>query len=268
MWRHHHWFHATFNGILCRRSHLIIIWPMGWLSSLFGWTDVLPISRIITALASLITTYFIGQWIKLYESDRTLQLLAMACFLSGDLLFMRGWLAYPDPMFTLYLFAGQYFLFAANCKKKKLIRYLMSTYPTIAIAGAYIIYHASGGIQLSIKALCLTLCIKVILLFFGYPLLVHKTHAYRYQPIASEIVVIIKQQPLYTQALIDYPTRIIMHINTMRSHSGFVLYKPYDAIPHGAYYLHTIQQHPTEQVAQYAIGHHKLFLNKKALSHS
>jgi hypothetical protein len=117
MWQQHQWLITTQYGYPYPRFPLfswLILIPSSWI----GWENTLPIARSITALATLCTTALVGLFVHKQRQNMQLALLSMACFLCGDVLFMRGWLAYADPLFTTFIFASQYFLFEA-CRKQK-----------------------------------------------------------------------------------------------------------------------------------------------------
>jgi 4-amino-4-deoxy-L-arabinose transferase-like glycosyltransferase len=61
----------------------------------------------LIALASTLATAALVAWFAHYLSrDRLLGAFAVACFLTGDLLTQRGWIAYSDPLFTVATFAA------------------------------------------------------------------------------------------------------------------------------------------------------------------
>lgn len=81
-------------------------WLMIPVADALGWDRVLLASRIITAAATAATGLVLA-WLALnLTRNQVFAALAAALYLSGDVLFYRGWLAYADSLFTLCVFGS------------------------------------------------------------------------------------------------------------------------------------------------------------------
>jgi 4-amino-4-deoxy-L-arabinose transferase-like glycosyltransferase len=105
MWLNHDFFVTTLYGTNYGRPPLLN-WLMIPLAEVTGWDHVLLASRLITALATA-TTGLVLAWLALnLTRNRAFAAFSAVVFLSGDALFYRGWLAYADPLFTLFVFSA------------------------------------------------------------------------------------------------------------------------------------------------------------------
>ncbi len=117
MWFHQEWINPLFYGGNYGRPPLFN-WLIIPLASFLGWEHVLVASRFITASASFATSLVLFWLMRQLFRDKTLAWLAAAIYLSGDLLFKRGWLAYADPLFSLFVFSAISFLWVGLEKKQ------------------------------------------------------------------------------------------------------------------------------------------------------
>lgn len=84
----------------------LLNWLMIPLTEVLGWERVLLSSRLIAATATVVTALVLA-WLAYHLTrERVLAASSAALYLSGDVLFYRGWLAYADPLFTLFVFGG------------------------------------------------------------------------------------------------------------------------------------------------------------------
>lgn len=81
-------------------------WLIIPLAEVLGWDRMLLASRLVTATATVVTGLVVA-WLALNISrNRGLAAFAALVFLSGDVLFYRGWLAYADSLFTMFVFSA------------------------------------------------------------------------------------------------------------------------------------------------------------------
>jgi 4-amino-4-deoxy-L-arabinose transferase-like glycosyltransferase len=110
----------------------------------FGWDDILVISRTVAATATLLTSLLLmGVTYRIFRR-REVSLFAGLIYMSGDVLFRRGWLAYADPLFSLFVFGALAALWLAVTEKKDRFLFLaaislMASFLTKALTG-YVFY--------------------------------------------------------------------------------------------------------------------------------
>ena len=68
---------------------------------LLGWDHILLAMRLIAFLSTLGMAAMVAWFAHYLSRDRLLTAFAVACFLTGDLLTQRGWIAYSDPLFAM-----------------------------------------------------------------------------------------------------------------------------------------------------------------------
>ena len=84
----------------------LLNWLVIPLAEALGWERMLLASRLIAATAT-VGTGLVLAWLTLnLTRNRGLAAFSALVFLSGDVLFYRGWLAYSDPLFTLFVFGA------------------------------------------------------------------------------------------------------------------------------------------------------------------
>lgn len=88
-------------------------WLIIAVTKLVGTTQVLLAARIVTSLSILSMAILTGLLTWRLLNNKLFSLLAVAIFLSGDLLLRRGWLAYSDPIFACFTFASMALLWLA-----------------------------------------------------------------------------------------------------------------------------------------------------------
>lgn len=101
----HDWFVTTLYGNNYGRPPLLN-WLVVPLAQVLGWEQVLLASRLVAATATAATGLVLA-WLALnLTRDRAFAACAAVVFLSGDVLFYRGWLAYSEPLLTFFVFSA------------------------------------------------------------------------------------------------------------------------------------------------------------------
>src|SRR5258705_13382463 len=99
-------------------------WLILPLAEVFGWDRMLLASRLVTATATVITGLTLA-WLTLnLTRNRALAAFAAVVFLSGDVLFYRGWLAYADSLMMLCVFGAIACLWVAVLRKEGALLWL------------------------------------------------------------------------------------------------------------------------------------------------
>ena len=82
----------------------LLNWLMIPLTQLLGWTHVLVASRIVTVCATLGTSLTVA-WLaqQLWRDKSIAWMAALLYLLTADVLLYRGWLAYADPLFSMFV---------------------------------------------------------------------------------------------------------------------------------------------------------------------
>ena len=126
---------ATLYGNIYPRPPLYN-WLIILFSKTFGATNIVLCARLVTLIATTTTAILLFYTTKfLTNTNNTNHLnnnslqnsfpwLTVAVFLSGDLLFKRGWLAYSDPVFALFVFASMALLIIGTLKQNLFWVYL------------------------------------------------------------------------------------------------------------------------------------------------
>lgn len=117
MWYHHHFLYPTIFGENYGRPPFLN-WLIISLSAVLGWSKMLLASRIITALATLLTSGMLIWVTKHLFKNQQFAFFAGVVYLTGDVLLYHGWLAYSDPLFSLLIFAGIGTLWVASLEKR------------------------------------------------------------------------------------------------------------------------------------------------------
>lgn len=88
-------------------------WLMMVFTSWFGPTKVVLAARIVNMLSTLGSAGLLVWFVRRIFPEKQFALLTGAIYLSGDLLFRRGWLAYADSLFSLCIFSSMVCLWMA-----------------------------------------------------------------------------------------------------------------------------------------------------------
>lgn len=79
-------------------------WLMIALAQALGWSHVLLAARIVTVAATLTTSLTLAWLAQQLWRDKTIAWMAALLYLvTADVLFYRGWLAYADPLFAMFV---------------------------------------------------------------------------------------------------------------------------------------------------------------------
>jgi len=117
MWFHHNYLVNTLYGYFYGRPPLLN-WLIIPLSNWIGWKHMLVASRIVSATSTTLVVLLLFWFVQRITRDRSFSLLCAAIYLTGDLLFVRGWLAYADPLLSLFIFTSIIFLWLGTEEKR------------------------------------------------------------------------------------------------------------------------------------------------------
>lgn len=81
-------------------------WCILGVAYLLRLQDLLIAARVVSILSTLGTAALVIWLAQRLWQQRLIGILCCGIFLSGDILFLRGWLAYSDPIFSLCIFAS------------------------------------------------------------------------------------------------------------------------------------------------------------------
>ncbi len=81
-------------------------WLIVPIANLIGWDQVLVASRLVTMLSTLATGFVLIAFANKLYKNTIFSIFVALIFMSGDVLFRRGWLAYADPLFSFYVFSA------------------------------------------------------------------------------------------------------------------------------------------------------------------
>jgi 4-amino-4-deoxy-L-arabinose transferase-like glycosyltransferase len=104
MWHQGEWLQRLlFGGDL---EHMpLYTWLIMPLAAFVGWEFLLPVTRAITVSATVISGLVTAQLVMRLYGDRFLAAFSAVIFITlSDLFLYRGWLAYVDPLFSLFVF--------------------------------------------------------------------------------------------------------------------------------------------------------------------
>ncbi|MGH8616142.1 MAG: ArnT family glycosyltransferase [Burkholderiales bacterium] len=120
-------------------------WLVAAVASVIGWPQVLIAARAVTIAATLGSAALAGWLAGALTRDRATALFVALTYLTlADVLFYRGWLAYVDPVFAFFIFAGIACLWVA-CERQRAgwlalaVLAMTAAYLTKAIT-AYVFY--------------------------------------------------------------------------------------------------------------------------------
>jgi 4-amino-4-deoxy-L-arabinose transferase-like glycosyltransferase len=132
MWYHHHYLYATTYGLPYWRPPLFN-WLIICFASIIGWEHMLVASRLVTALATIATSFML-MWLTNRLFKRAyFGLFAALIYLTSDALFYHGWLAYSDPLFSFFVVSAISLLWVAGLEQ----RYVFVWLSVIALIAAF-----------------------------------------------------------------------------------------------------------------------------------
>jgi len=118
MWANKQFIVATLYGHSFGRPGLyswLILLP----TSVLGEQNILVAARLVTVCSTVLIGLILAWLVRKIFNDRLLSAFAAAVFLSGDVLLYRGWLAYVDPLFSLFSFAAMACLWVATEQRRR-----------------------------------------------------------------------------------------------------------------------------------------------------
>jgi len=118
MWHSGNWLLPTNLGADNGRPPLLY-WPIIAMSELLGWHNMLLASRLVSVGATLLAAIILVRFVRRTRGDGRLAVFCGLIFLSSlDLSLYRGWLAYADPLFSLFVMAGMFALWLAVLEQR------------------------------------------------------------------------------------------------------------------------------------------------------
>lgn len=146
MWYHHHYLYPTTYGLAYWRPPLFN-WLIIGFANLSSWENMLVASRLVTALATIATSFML-MWLanRLFKTPY-FGLFTALVYLTSDALFYHGWLAYSDPLFAFFVVSAISFLWVANLEQRYgfvwlSVIFLIAAFMTKALT-AYVFYIIS-----------------------------------------------------------------------------------------------------------------------------
>lgn len=147
MWQHGSWLKQYLYGGDVQHNPLFN-WLIIVFANLFGWPHVLEVARGLTICATL-TTAAVLSWLawRLFR-ERSFAVFAALIYLTfNDVLMYRGWLAYVDPLFALFVFTAIAVLWVACAEQRQGLLWVAAIMLTCALLSkaftAYVFYGAA-----------------------------------------------------------------------------------------------------------------------------
>jgi hypothetical protein len=114
MWYHNEPVRRLLFGADLQHNPLFI-WLIVPLTTVFGWEEVLPVTRALTVGATVATGGVVAWLAQSLYGNRVFSAVAAVVYLTlADVFLYRGWLAYVDPLFGLLVFAAMASLWVAS----------------------------------------------------------------------------------------------------------------------------------------------------------
>jgi len=106
MWDHGSWITHTIYGIDVKHNPLFN-WLLIPLASAAGWEYGLALSRLMMIVSVILSGLVLAGLARTLFRDGEFAVFAALVYITlGDLFFQRGWLAYVDPLFGLFVFSS------------------------------------------------------------------------------------------------------------------------------------------------------------------
>ena len=117
MWYHGEWIRQLLYGASLQHNPLLN-WFIIPLAGAAGWEHMLAVTRAI-AIAATVGTGLVLAWLAhaLYRDAALAAFCALTYLTLADVFFYRGWLAYVDPLFALFVFGSVACLWVA-CQRE------------------------------------------------------------------------------------------------------------------------------------------------------
>lgn len=150
MWANKNFITTSFYGHPYGRPGLFA-WLTLTVTWLLGWGNILVAARIVTIAATILTGLSLAWLTRRIFKDNLHAAFAAVVFLSGDILLYRGWLAYADPLFSLFVFLAIACAWIATTER----RYFILSLGLCALAASFLTKTYTGYIFYGIFALVL-----------------------------------------------------------------------------------------------------------------
>ena len=119
MWHRGEWLQQYLYGQRTQHNPLYN-WLIIPLASLYGWEQMLIVARALTVSATVLTG-LVAAWLAnaLFRDGALAAFVALVYLTLADVFFYRGWLAYADPLFALFLFGSAAALWIACIRQQR-----------------------------------------------------------------------------------------------------------------------------------------------------
>ncbi len=147
MWQHGAWLKQYLYGGDVKHNPLFN-WLIIVFANLFGWPHVLEVARGLTICATLATAAVLS-WLawRLFRERSFAAFAALIYLTFNDVLMYRGWLAYVDPLFALFIFTAIAALWVACAEQRHGLLWVAAIALTCALLSkaftAYVFYAAA-----------------------------------------------------------------------------------------------------------------------------
>lgn len=147
MWQHGAWLKQYLYGGDVKHNPLFN-WLIIVFANLFGWPHVLEVARGLTICATLATAAVLSWLVWRLFRERSFAAFAALIYLTfNDVLMYRGWLAYVDPLFALFIFTAIAALWVACAEQRRGLLWVAAIALTCALLSkaftAYVFYAAA-----------------------------------------------------------------------------------------------------------------------------
>ncbi|MDH3287354.1 MAG: glycosyltransferase family 39 protein [Betaproteobacteria bacterium] len=152
MWDHGSWITHTIYGINAKHNPLFN-WLLIPLASAAGWEYGLALSRLIMIVSVALSGLVLARLARVLFHDGEFAAFAALVYITlGDLFLQRGWLAYVDPLFGLFVFSSIAALWLGAERRSAgwlavAVVAVTAAFMTKAIT-AYVFYGAAGFVLL------------------------------------------------------------------------------------------------------------------------
>jgi 4-amino-4-deoxy-L-arabinose transferase-like glycosyltransferase len=229
-------------------------WLIMWLTRLVGDANILIAARSVAMASTLLMGLTLAWLVRRLFKDRLYAAFCAAVFLSGDVLFYRGWLAYADPCFSCFTFAAMACLWVATQERRNSLMLLamlalMASFLAKALTG-YVFYgglalillwrHENRTFLLSPFSLVVHVLAAVFPLFWDHQVAATSIMKDMTDQIADRLSnPDILNIPAVVWFLVSYPVRIVWHLLPI---SAIALY----CLARGAFPLSSARKTPIE----------------------
>lgn len=152
MWQQGVWLKQYLYGSDIQHNPLFN-WLIISFSALFGWANVLEIARSFTICATLATASVLA-WLawRLFHERNFAAFAALTYLTFNDVLMYRGWLAYVDPLFAMFIFSAIATLWIACVEQRHNLLWLAAIALTCAFLSKAFTAYVFYGVALVVLA--------------------------------------------------------------------------------------------------------------------